>query len=66
MELKRALQAYGHEFDITDPRCSSFQELIKSFKNAMKQLKQKAKALLNTDLKSGEIFTYNLIQTNRM
>ena len=41
--IKRALQSFGHEFDITDPKSASFQESIKSFRNVMKQLKKEGK-----------------------
>ena len=37
--LNRALQAYGHNFDITDKKCMSFQASNKAFELALKEIK---------------------------
>ena len=38
--LKGEIKNYGHEYDITDEKCTSFLKSIWAFKSAMKELKQ--------------------------
>ena len=38
--IKRALKNYGHLYDITDKKSTSFSKSIKAFESAMKDLKQ--------------------------
>ena len=43
--LKRALQNYGHAYNITDKKSASFQKSIKAFETAKKDLKQTEKVM---------------------
>ena len=65
-ELKRAINAYGHEFDITDKKCMSFTKSQKAFETAKKDLKQSGKghAEIAPAGKKSILFWYSYIDTH--